>query len=61
MEFDKTLGKDLDVKVGLAAGKVTITVVYSGIDAELDVIKAKLPAWLQPVIDLVKLEVDKVV
>jgi hypothetical protein len=58
--IDKAIGTNLDVQVTLAGGKVVVTVSYAGIDAELDVIKAKLPVWLQPLVDLVKIEVDKV-
>lgn len=60
MELDKKLSDSLEVDVKLSGGKVQIVLSYSGIDAELDVIKAKLPVWLQPLVDLVKIEVDKV-
>ena len=59
MEIDKDLGAGLDVKVVLSSGKVQIVIEYSGLDAELDVVKSKLPSYLQPLMDVVKMEVDK--
>lgn len=60
MEVDKVLGGGLEVDAKISGGKVILTLTYSGIDAELDVIKGKLPVWLQPLVDLLKIEVDKV-
>lgn len=60
MEVDKVLGSGFEVDAKISGGKVVLTLTYSGVDAELDVIKAKLPVWLQPLVDLLKVEVDKV-
>lgn len=60
MEIEKQIGKDFDVKLGVKAGKIILTVEFDGADELLDGVKAKLPEWLGPLVELVKLEVDKI-
>jgi hypothetical protein len=56
---DVPIGSDVELNVSVSGGKIVVSVSYKA-DAELDKLKAALPAWAAPLIDLVKVEVDKV-
>ncbi len=58
MDLEKDIGKDLKVDIKISGGKVFLTIEFDGADAALDALKAKLPAWLQPLVDLAKGYVD---
>lgn len=57
---DQKLSDDFEVKLSIAGGKLILTVEFDGADELLDQVKAKLPSWLAPLVDLVKLEVDRI-
>lgn len=60
---DKKIGKDVEIDLAVEQGKLVLKVVVSAkasLDAFLDQEKAKLPEWLQPLVDLAKGEADKV-
>lgn len=52
------LGKDFKVTLALTGGKVLVTIEYDGLDAALLALKPSLPVILQPLVDLIKTEVD---
>ncbi len=58
MDFPIAIGKDLVAEAKIVGGKVIVSIEYDGADAALEALKAHLPGWLAPVIDLAKKEVD---
>jgi hypothetical protein len=60
MDFEKDIGTDLKVDFKVSGGKAYLTIEFDGADAALDALKAKLPSWLSPLVDLAKVEIDKV-
>ncbi len=58
MEFDKELMKDVEAKIEIKGGKVFVTLEYDGVDAVIDGLKSTFPAWMAPLLDLAKVQID---
>lgn len=59
MEIERDVAKDLKIDIKLSGGKAYLTIEFDGADAALDALKVKLPSWLGPLVDLAKIEIDK--